>query len=291
MRSPHEALGHFALESAMDELAYTTGVDPVALRLLNDTEIDSHSGRPFSTRAMRQCLAAGAGRFGWHRRTPEPCSMRDGRYLIGQGMAAAIYTHWRWPAKARVTLNSDGSALVEAATHDLGTGTYTVMQQVAADALGLVPEKVTVRLGETRLPASHASIGSATMANAGASVMLAAKAAHDEAIALALAGRDAPFAGAAAENVQVSDGRLALAGKNLNITRLWRSAESFANVGFCEGFRTSAHCDSAERHRGRRPKASREGTRGELRYGMCRALWRFDRGAAGGRSRQGARTL
>jgi xanthine dehydrogenase YagR molybdenum-binding subunit len=126
MRSPHEALGHFALESAMDELAYATGVDPVALRLLNDTEIDPHSGRPFSTRAMRQCLAAGAGRFGWHRRTPEPCSMRDGRYLIRQGMAAAIYTHWRWPAKARVTLNSDGSALVEAGTHDLGTGTYTV---------------------------------------------------------------------------------------------------------------------------------------------------------------------
>jgi xanthine dehydrogenase YagR molybdenum-binding subunit len=90
--------------------------------------------------------------------------MRDGRYLIGQGMAAAIYTHWRWPAKARVTLNHDGSALVEARTHDLGTGTYTAMQQVAADALRLALEKVTVRLGDTRLPASHASIGSATMA-------------------------------------------------------------------------------------------------------------------------------
>jgi xanthine dehydrogenase YagR molybdenum-binding subunit len=90
--------------------------------------------------------------------------MRDGRYLIGQGMAAAIYTHWRWPAKARVTLNHDGSALVEARTHDLGTGTYTAMQQVAADALRLALEKVTVRLGDTRLPASHASIGSAMMA-------------------------------------------------------------------------------------------------------------------------------
>ena len=111
--------------------------------------------------------------------------MRDGRYLIGQGMAGAIYTHWRWPAKARVTLNSDGSALVEAGMHDLGTGTYTVMQQVAADALGLAPEKVTVRLGDTRLPASHAAIGSATMANAGASVMLAAKAARAKAMALA----------------------------------------------------------------------------------------------------------
>jgi xanthine dehydrogenase YagR molybdenum-binding subunit len=193
MRSPHEALGHFAFESAMDELAYATGVDSVALRLLNDTKIDPLSGRPFSTRAMRECLTKGAARFGWDKRTPEPGSMRDGRYLVGQGMASAIYTHWRWPAKARVTIDSDGSALVEAGTHDLGTGTYTVMRQVAADALGLAPEKVTVRLGDTRLPESHASIGSATMANAGAAVMLAAKAARDKAIALALTGQEAPF--------------------------------------------------------------------------------------------------
>jgi xanthine dehydrogenase YagR molybdenum-binding subunit len=185
MRAPHEALGHFALESAMDELAYETGIDPVALRLLADTAIDPLSGRPFSTRAMRRCLTEGAARFGWEKRTPEPRSMRDGRYLVGQGMAGAIYTHWRWPAKARVTLTSDGSALVEAGMHDIGTGTYTVMQQVAADALGLAPEKVAVRLGDTRLPASHAAIGSATMANAGAAVLLAAKAAREKAMALA----------------------------------------------------------------------------------------------------------
>jgi xanthine dehydrogenase YagR molybdenum-binding subunit len=104
MRSPHEALGHFALESAMDELAYATSVDPVALRLLNDTTIDPLSGRPFSTRAMRRCLMEGAARFGWDKRMPEPRSMRENRYLIGQGMAAAIYTHWRWPGKARVTI-------------------------------------------------------------------------------------------------------------------------------------------------------------------------------------------
>jgi xanthine dehydrogenase YagR molybdenum-binding subunit len=185
MRSPHEALGHFALESAMDELAYRADIDPVALRLRNDTETDPLSGRPFSTRAMRKCLLEGGARFGWEKRTPEPCSMRDGRYLIGQGVAAAIYTHWRWPAKARVTIKSDGSALVETGSHDLGTGTYTVMRQIAADALGLPPAMVTVRLGDTRLPASHASIGSATMANAGASVLLAAKAARDKAMALA----------------------------------------------------------------------------------------------------------
>src|SRR5260370_18646361 len=99
-------------------------------------------------------------------------------------MAGAIFTHWNWPAKAQVTLRADGSALVEAGTHDLGTGTYTVMQQIAADTLGLPAEKVNVRLGNTRLPKSHPSIGSSTMANAAASVMLAAKAARDKAIQL-----------------------------------------------------------------------------------------------------------
>ena len=218
LRAPHEALGHFALESALDELAYATGVDPVQLRLLNDTEIDPDTSRPFSSRAMRKCLIEGAARFGWEKRTPEPRSMRHGRYLLGQGMAGAIYTHWRWPGSARVTLNQDGSALLEAGTHELGTGTYTVMQQIAADALGLPPQKVTVRIGDTRLPKSHPSIGSSTMSNAGSSVMMAAKAARDKAIELARTGRDAPFADADSSEVIVRDGRLVFAKKNLEIT-------------------------------------------------------------------------
>jgi xanthine dehydrogenase YagR molybdenum-binding subunit len=218
LRAPMEAQGHFALESAMDELAYATGVDPVELRLRNDTDTDPYSGRPFSTRALRECLTKGAARFGWDERSPEPRSMRDGRYLIGQGVAAAIFTHWRWPGKARVTLNGDGSALVEAAAHDIGTGTYTVMTQVAADALGMAPDKVTVRLGDTRLPESHPAIGSSTAANATAAVLLAARAARERAVELALTGRDAPFAGAALEDVMVADGRLALTKANLNIT-------------------------------------------------------------------------
>ena len=218
LRAPMEAQGHFALECAMDELAYATGVDPVELRLRNDTDTDPYSGRPFSTRALRECLTRGAARFGWDRRTPEPRSMRDERYLIGQGVAAAIYTHWRWPGKARVTINGGGSALVEAAAHDIGTGTYTVMAQVAADVLGLAPDKVTVRLGDTRLPESHPAIGSATVSNATAAVMLAARAAREKAIALTLTDRDAPFAGAAPDDVIVADGRLALAKTNLNVT-------------------------------------------------------------------------
>ena len=218
LRAPMEAQGHFALECAMDELAYATGVDPVELRLRNDADTDPYSGRPFSTRALRECLTKGAARFGWDKRTPEPRSMRDGRFLIGQGVAAAIYTHWRWPGKARVTLNRDGSALVEAAAHDIGTGTYTIMTQVAADALGLTPDKLAVRLGDTRLPESHPAIGSATTANATAAVMLAAQAAREKAVELALTGRDAPFAGAAAKDVTVAEGRLALKKTNLNIT-------------------------------------------------------------------------
>src|SRR5467141_2806621 len=216
LRAPMEAQGHFALESAMDELAYATGVDTVELRLRNDTDTDPYSGRPFSTRTMRKCIMEGAARFGWDRRTPKPRSMRDGRYLIGQGMAAAIFTHWRWPAKARVTLNGGGSALVEAAAHDIGTGTYTVMAQVAADALGLAPDKVAVRLGDPRLPESHPAIGSSTVSNATAAVMLAAQAARKKAVLLALNGRDALFAGAAADDVIVADGRLSLARTNLS---------------------------------------------------------------------------
>lgn len=218
MRSPHEAIGHFALESAMDELAYATGIDPVELRLRNDTAIDPLTGRPFSTRALRKCLVEGAACFGWEKRSPTPRSMRDGRFLIGQGTAGAIYTHWRWPAKARVTINSDGSALVETGSHDLGTGTYTVMRQVAADTLGVTPDRVAVHLGDTRLPPSHASIGSSTMANAGASVLLAAKSARDKAVQLALTGPDAPFARAQADDVRVADGTLTHASRNVSIT-------------------------------------------------------------------------
>jgi len=218
LRAPMEAQGLFALESAMDELAYAIGVDPVELRLRNDTDTDPYSSRPFSTRALRACLTEGGARFGWDKRSPQPRSMRDGRHFIGQGVAAAIFTHWRWPGKARVTLKRDGSALVEAAAHDIGTGTYTVMAQVAADALGLTPDRVAVRLGDTRLPESHPAIGSATVANATAAVMLAARAAREKAIQLALTGRDAPFAGATSDDVIVADGRLSLARTNLNLT-------------------------------------------------------------------------
>jgi xanthine dehydrogenase YagR molybdenum-binding subunit len=141
--------------------------------------------------------------------------MRDGRYLIGQGVAAAIYTHWRWPANARVTLRSNGAALVESGMHEIGGGTYTTMRQVAADALGLLPSKVDVHLGDTRLPSSHAAIGSATMANAGASVLQAATAVRDKAIELARTGKGTPFADVSAEHATAVNGELTVGNRKI----------------------------------------------------------------------------
>ncbi len=208
MRPPHEAIGHVALEGSMDELAYATGIDPVQLRLANDSQIDPMTKRPFSTRAMRECLLQGADRFGWSKRSATPRSMRDGRYLIGQGVASAIYTHWRWPGNAKVILRADGSAIVLTASHEIGQGTYTVMRQVAADALGVSPQVVDVQIGSTRLPPTHGSIGSATMANTGSAVLLAGQHARDQAIKLAITGRNAPFAGASSADITAESGEL-----------------------------------------------------------------------------------
>ena len=174
-----------------------------------------HRHRPATAAALsprvrlRKCLTEGARRFGWDKRKPEPRSMRDGRYLVGQGVAAAIYTHWRWPAKARVTLRARWFGAGRAGMHEIGTGTYTVMRQVAADALGLAPEKVTVRLGDTRLPASHAAIGSSTMANAGLrSCWRPTPCATRPSARAARTG--APFADGVFQDVVAADGGLAL---------------------------------------------------------------------------------
>jgi len=222
LRAPHEAIGHVALECAMDELAYKTGVDPVELRLRNDTMNDPYTGRPFSTRAVRECLLQGAEKFAWARRNPKPRSMRENGWLIGQGVAAAVYTHWRWPGTTRVVMRRDGIVSVESAMHDIGTGTYTVMAQVAADELGVPLERVFVVLGDTQLPRSHSAIGSATMANAGGSVMLAARALRERFVALATTGPNAPLSGVPADAVTLTDGKIGFAGQSetLELTEL-----------------------------------------------------------------------
>jgi xanthine dehydrogenase YagR molybdenum-binding subunit len=183
MRAPGEASGVFALESAMDELAVALNIDPVELRLRNEPEQDEFKKLPFSSRSTRECYRAAAERFGWSRRTPEPRSMRDGRWLIGWGMATATYPMNYAPASAMARLLPDGTAEVMSASSDMGPGTWTSMTQVAAETLGLPIERVRFTLGDTRLPKAPVHGGSMTMASVGSAVQAACRKARDDALA------------------------------------------------------------------------------------------------------------
>ena len=173
-RAPGEATGTFALESAMDELAVALNMDPLALRLKNYAEVDPESGKPWSSKSLRECYRVAGERFGWSRRNATPGAMRDGDVTIGYGMATATYPTNRQKASALVRLTGDGRggvrAVVQSATQDIGTGTYTVMTQVAADALGLPVEQVRVEIGDSRMPPSPVSGGSMTAASTGSAI-------------------------------------------------------------------------------------------------------------------------
>ena len=166
MRAPGATLGVFALESAMDELAYAANIDPVQLRLLNYAERDETRNKDITSKALRECYAEGAARFGWDKRTPTPRSMREGRELIGMGMATGVWEALFQKTAARVTLLPDGTAEVATATSDIGTGTYTVLAIVAADALGIAMRDVSVKLADSTLPKSPVEGGSWTAASA-----------------------------------------------------------------------------------------------------------------------------
>jgi xanthine dehydrogenase YagR molybdenum-binding subunit len=183
MRAPGEASGVFALESAMDELAVALNIDPVELRLRNEPERDEFENLPFSSRSTRECYRAAAERFGWSRRNPEPRSMRDGRWLIGWGMATATYPMNYAPASARARLLPDGTAEVTSAASDMGPGTWTSMTQVAAETLGLPIERVRFILGDTRLPRAPVHGGSMTMASVGSAVQAACRRVLEDALA------------------------------------------------------------------------------------------------------------
>jgi CO/xanthine dehydrogenase Mo-binding subunit len=170
MRGPGEAPGMHALECALDELAWELGIDPLELRLRNYAETHPQTGRPWSSNALRACYELGAERFGWARRSPEPRSMRRGRMLVGYGMASAYYGYVQQPCQARATLGLDGVAVVRSAATDIGPGTYTVITQVAADALGLPPKRVRFELGDTAMPPAPLQGGSGLTAALGSAV-------------------------------------------------------------------------------------------------------------------------
>jgi xanthine dehydrogenase YagR molybdenum-binding subunit len=208
MRAPGESPGIYALESAMDELATTLKMDPVQLRLANMTKDHPISGLPFSSRNLEECYRVGGESFGWASRNPKPMSTLDGDWLVGTGMATASYPAHRSPAKARVRLLADGTAEVDCASQDLGTGTYTIMTQVAADELGLPIEKVKARLGDSTQPEAPVSGGSQSAASILPAVQMACRSAVAQLAALAVSDSGSPFHGMKADDLTISDGGL-----------------------------------------------------------------------------------
>ncbi len=160
MRAPGEAPGLMALEMAMDEMAEKLGMDPVEFRIVNDTQVDPEKPqRPFSQRQLIKCLREGADRFGWNRRNAKPASVREGRYLIGMGMAAAFRNNQLTKSAARVRLDGHGIVTVETDMTDIGTGSYTIIAQTAAEMMGVALDKVVVKLGDSDFPAAAGSGG------------------------------------------------------------------------------------------------------------------------------------
>jgi xanthine dehydrogenase YagR molybdenum-binding subunit len=170
MRAPGEAVGLLALECAMDELAVALNIDPIELRILNEPNEDPETSKPFSTRALVPCMRRGAEMFGWAERNATPGRMRDGEWFVGLGMSAAIRGNPMVSAKACVALNRDGVATVTTSMTDIGTGTYTILGQIAADMLGLAMDKVRVELGDTDFPEAPGSGGSFGANSSGAAV-------------------------------------------------------------------------------------------------------------------------
>jgi xanthine dehydrogenase YagR molybdenum-binding subunit len=173
MRSPPELPYMFALESALDELAYALNLDPVNLRVLNDARKDPISGKRFSSRQLKECYAKGVQAFGWKKRNPVPGSMRDGDWLVGLGCATAVYPTNVAAATARVRLEASGHVRVQSASHELGTGIRTVAGQMAAEQLGVDLADVTVEMGDTGLPPAPVSGGSNSTASVCSAVLLA----------------------------------------------------------------------------------------------------------------------
>ncbi len=208
MRAPGEAPGVYALGCAMDELAERLGMDPLELLRRNHAERDGESGKPFSSKHLLECYARGAERFGWARRTHAARSMREGGELIGWGVATATYPAMRAPAGARVAIGADGAIEVASATHDLGTGMYTIAAQIAADGLGVDPRDVHVRIGDSLLPPAPVAGGSQSSASVGPAIADGAARLRRQAIAIATSHGASPLHGLAADAVEVRDGVL-----------------------------------------------------------------------------------
>ena len=208
MRAPSAATGVYALECAMDELAVALGLDPLDLRLRCYSDRDQHADRPYSSKNLRDCYRQGAEAFGWDKRNPEPRSMRDGSELVGWGMATGVWEAMQVPIGVRIVLTANGHAEVSCATSDIGTGTYTIMAQVAADMLGLSLDDITIKLGDSTLPQSPVEGGSWIAASVANGIATTSDAVRHELLGLAKQMQNSPLADVAPDEVTLADGKL-----------------------------------------------------------------------------------
>jgi xanthine dehydrogenase YagR molybdenum-binding subunit len=209
MRAPGEATGSIALESAIDEAAYACGMDPLAFRLKNYAEVEPITGKPFSSKALRQCYAQGAERFGWATRPLAPRQLRDANgFLVGWGMGTATFPAMMFQAQARAVLRSEGTGLMETGAHDMGQGAWTALAQIAADGLGLDLDQVEFRSGTSDLPDAGIAGGSAHTATAGMAIHNAGAAVIAKLADLATNNERSPLFGAGNAGVVARDGRL-----------------------------------------------------------------------------------
>jgi xanthine dehydrogenase YagR molybdenum-binding subunit len=209
MRAPGESIGTFALESAIDELACELRMDPIEVRRVNEPEKDPTKDTPFSSRHLSEAYRQGAVKFGWAARNPEPRSQRDGKWLLGQGVATAYYPFYRFPAKAKVCLFADGTAIVKTPAAEMGMGTATVQIQHAADRLGLPLELISFHYGDSKLSETPIMAGGSNQtATIFAAVRAAVEEVHQELLKLAQKDPESPLAGAKREQLEARNGGL-----------------------------------------------------------------------------------
>jgi xanthine dehydrogenase YagR molybdenum-binding subunit len=208
MRAPSAAPSVYALECAMDEVAVALELDPLELRLRCYSEREQHTDRPYSSKSLRDCYRQSAEAFGWDKRNPEPRAMRDGTELVGWGMATGVWEALQVPIAVRIVLTANGHAEVSCATSDIGTGTYTIMAQVAADMLGLPLDNVTIKLGDSTLPQSPVEGGSWIAASVSNGIVTTASAVRQELLRLAKQMPNSPLAEATPDEVALADGKL-----------------------------------------------------------------------------------
>ena len=225
MRAPGESPGLFAIESALDEMAYSTNVDPVEIRLRNYAETDPEAELPFSSKHLRECYERGRETIGWKARAPKPRSMRDGKWLIGYGMATATYPAMRMPGAANVRLFDDGHVEVTSATQDMGTGTYTTMTQITSESVGVPLDRIHAALGDSRFPPAPVSGGSMTTASVTPAVKAACDSALSKLVQSVIVDQRSPFHGRQAKDIVVGEGRL-------------RSSDSKVVQSYSEAIRT-----------------------------------------------------